>query len=109
MEKNRPKSAMFTKVNINNNKYFPWKQNNTTMNRTFFTQEKEKGDKYFRSTRVGSCRKIVVRNGIPLALPFRVKNPRGEPLTHFNYTLKQFPKNVTNYFTDYCIKRRENH
>ena len=107
MEKYRPKSAMLIKGN--NNTYFSSKPSNSAFSKTFFIQEKETGDKYFRSTRVGSCRKIVVKNGIPFALTFKVKNPRGEPLTHFNYTLKQFPKNPTSYYLDYCTKRRENH
>ena len=109
MEKYRPKSAAINQENINNNKYFPNRQNYNAFSKTFFIQEKETGDKYFRSTRVGSCRKIVVRNGIPIALTFKVKNPRGEPMTHFNYTLKQLPKNPSSYYIDYCTKKRQNH
>ena len=107
MEKYRPKSAL--EINhIKPNHYLPNIKNNR-FQKTFFIQEKESGDKYFRSTRVGSCRKIVVRNGIPIALTFKVKNPRGEPLTHFNYTLKQRPKNPTSYYLDFCTKKEENH
>ena len=106
MEKYRPKSAAINQENIN---YFPNRQNYNAFSKTFFIQEKETGDKYFRSTRVGSCRKIVVRNGIPIALTFKVKNPRGEPMTHFNYTLKQLPKNPSSYYIDYCTKKRQNH
>ena len=106
MDKYRPKSAM---VNKPSDTYFSKNSNNNPFTKTFFIQEKETGDKYFRSTRVGSCRKVVVKNGLPFALTFKVKNPRGEPMTHFNYTLKQFPKNPTNYFTDYCLRRQENH
>ena len=105
MDKYRPKSAMENKPA---NSYFSSKPNNP-FTKTFFIQEKDTGDKYFRSTRVGSCRKIVVKNGLPFALTFKVKNPRGEPMTHFNYTLKQFPKNPTSYYLDYCTKREENH
>ena len=93
MDKFRPKTASFNKPN---NTYF-----NTPkigFQKTFFNQEKDKGDEYFRTTRVGSCRKIVVKNGLPFALTFKVKNPRGEPLTHYNYTLKRFPINPTSYF-----------
>ena len=104
MEKYRPKSAL----NIPNKSYLPNLKNNQHQ-KTFFIQEKESGDEYFRSTRVGSCRKIVVKNGIPIALTYKVKNPRREPLTHFNYTLKQRPKNPTSYYLDYCVKKRENH
>ena len=105
MENYRPKTAS---INKPNNTYF----SNTPkigFQKTFFNQEKDKGDEYFRTTRVGSCRKIVVKNGIPFALTFKVKNPRGEPLTHFNYTLKQLPKNPTSYFIDYCTKKNDCH
>ena len=105
MENFRPKTAG---INKPYNKYFSSKPKNG-FQKTFFIQEKDKGDEYFRSTRVGSCRKVVVKNGLPFALTFKVKNPRGEPMTHFNYTLKQFPKNPTSYFIDYCTKREENH
>ena len=107
MEKYRPLSATIN----HKNKCFENSQKNLQdgFNKTFFTLEKDKGDKYFSSTRVGSCRRIEVKNGIPLALTFKVKNPRGEPMTHFNYTLKQLPKNPTSYFIDYCTKKEENH
>ena len=107
MEKYRPLSATINHKNT----FFANSQKNLQdgFNKTFFTLEKDKGDKYFRSTRVGSCRRIEVKNGIPLALTFKVKNPRGEPMTHFNYTLKQLPKNPTSYFVDYCTKKEENH
>ena len=108
MDKYRPKSAA---INLCNKGYFSNTQNDfqNSFGKTFFIQEKDKGDKYFRSTRVGSCRRVVVKNGIPFALTFKVKNPRGEPMTHFNYTLKELPKNPTSYFVDYCTKKEENH
>ena len=105
MDKFRPKTVA---INKPNNTYFS-KVPKESFGKTFFIQEKETGDKYFRSTRVGSCRKIVVKNGLPFALTFKVKNPRGEPMTHFNYTLKQFPKNPTSYFLDYCTRKEECH
>ena len=77
--------------------------------KTFFIQEKDKGDEYFRTTRVGSCRKVIIRNGLPIALSYKVKNIRGGPLTHFNYTLKQLPKNNSTYFEDFCTLKEENH
>ena len=108
MEKCRPRSAS---VIHEYNSFYSNKKHNKQkgFNKTFFLFEKEKGDKYFRSTRVGSCRRIVVKNGLPFALSFKVKNPRGEPMTHFNHTLKQLPRNPTSYFLDYCTKKEENH
>ena len=107
MENSRPKSAL--NLRANNNTYFGSNPRNNALSKTFFIQEKETGDKYFRSTRVGSCRKIVVKNGLPFALTFKVKNPRGEPMTHFNYTLKQPPKNPSSYYLNYCTKKQINH
>ena len=111
MENNRPKTSMRKIYPINKHKlnYVTLRQQNNSQLNTFFVQEKETGDKYFRSTRVGSCRKIIIRNNLPYALTYRVKNPHGGPMNHFKYTLKQLPKNPSNYFLDFCIKRRENH
>ena len=96
MFQSRPRTGFSTKnrpsIGPNNNNF---NSTNPNFHRTFFIQEKEKGDPYFRKTRVGSCRRVVVRNGIPFALTFKVKNPRGEPMTHYKYTLKQKPKNPT--------------
>ena len=82
-------------------------KNNFT--KTFFLPEKDKGDFYFRNTKVGSCRKIIVKNSLPLAMTFKIKNSRGEPLTHFNHTLKRIPKNTSSYFFDYCTPKTESH
>ena len=96
-----PKDSFFS--HVNNENY----QKGFT--KTFFVQEKEKGDEFFRATRVGSCRKVILKNSIPLAVTFKIKNPRGEPLTHFNYTLKKIPKNISTYFFDYCTQKQKNH
>ena len=110
MNQSRPRTGFKTKnrPNIGPN-YGNYNPNNTNFRSTFFIQEKEKGDPYFRTTRVGSCRRVVVRNGIPFALTFRVKNPRGEPMTHYRYTLKQKPKNPTTYQVDYCMSKKDCH
>ena len=106
MDQYRPRSATI------NCDHRPFSTNNKwgqAFNKTFFIQEKETGDKFFRKTRVGSCRKVVVKNGIPFALTYKVKNPRGEPMTHFNYTLKQIPKRPSSYYLDYCTKKQDFH
>ena len=74
-----------------------------------FLQEKEKGDYFFRNTKVGSCRKILVKNGSSLALTFKIRNLRGEPLANYKHTLKQLPKLTTSYFLDFCTPKTENH
>ena len=110
MYKTRPKTGFRPKdrtyICPNNNNF---NQNNTNFHKTFFIEEKEKGDPYFKSTKVGSCRRLVIRNGIPFALTFKVKNPRGEPLTHYKYTLKKQPRNPTTYQVDYYMPKKDCH
>jgi hypothetical protein len=110
MKENRPKtSCLSTKkrpsIDIFNNNF----DTHTNYRKTFFNQEKDKGDPFFRTTRVGSCRKVVVKNGIPFALTFKVKNPRGEPLTHYKFTAKEKPRLPTTYQIDYCSEKNECH
>ena len=110
MNKSRPRTGYHPKRRpnigpINNNLY----RTNPNYSKTFFIQEKDKGDPYFRSTRVGSCRKIVVKNGIPFALTYKVKNPRGEPMNHYKYTIKKKPNNPSTYQVDYCSTKIDCH
>ena len=98
MNKSRPRTGFRPKSTpslgpINNNLY----RSNPNFSKTFFIQEKEKGEPYFRTTRVGSCRRVVVKNGFPFALTYKIKNPRGEPMNHYKYTLKKPPKNPSTY------------
>ena len=114
MSQYRPLSAssnnFYKRPYLDKNKTKYNNQNNFGRTGTsFFIQEKETGDPFFKKTRVGSCRKVVVKNGIPLALTFRIKNPRGEPLTHYRYTLKKIPKKKTTYQADYCSKKLNCH
>ena len=99
-QKSRPSIGL-----IKNNFY----RTNQSLNKTFFIQEKESGDPYFRTTRVGSCRKIIVKNGMPFALTFKVKNRRGEPMNHYKYTLKKPPRNPSTYQVDYCKIKSDCH
>ena len=110
MNKSRPRTGYHPKSRpnicpINNDLY----RTNPNYSKTFFIQEKDKGDPYFRSTRVGSCRKIVVKNGIPFALTYKVKNPRGEPMNHYKYTIKKKPNNPSTYQVDYCSTKIDCH
>ena len=110
MNKLRPRTGYLPKCRpsigqIKNNFY----RTNPNLNKTFFIQEKETGDPYFRTTRVGSCRKIIVKNGIPFALTYKVKNPRGEPMNHYKYTLKKPPRNPSTYQVDYCKIKNDCH
>ena len=66
MDKYRPKTAKILKPN---NIFFSNVPKNN-FQKTFFIQEKETGDKYFQTTRVGSCRKVVVKKWYSLCFNF---------------------------------------
>ena len=73
---------------------------------TLFKVERERGDDYFKNAKVGSCKRVVVINGNPLAIAFDIRNKRGEPLNNYKYTLKCLPKLRTTYEEDYgCNKQ----
>ena len=82
---------------------------NNSFMKTYFLQEKSKGDEYFRDTKVGSCRNILINNGIPLAMSFKIKNTRGEPLMNYEHTYKKLPQITSTYFHHFCTPKTVNH
>ena len=82
---------------------------NNGFTKTFFLQEKNKGDEYFRNTKVGSCRKILVNHDLPLAMTFKIKNTKGEPLMNYDHTYKKLPQITSTYFHHYCTPKTVNH
>ena len=108
----RSKSVGVTEEENKINK-FPLITGNTSLKNNFhktcFFQEKDKGDEYFRNTKVGSCRKVLVKNGLSLAISFKIRNQKGEPLANYKHTLKKLPKATSTYFHYFCTPKTENH
>ena len=104
--KSRPKSAAIP--GQNKRPFLPSARGTNTQNfgRTFFAQEQDQGDEFFRDTRVGSCRKVVVKNNIPFAYSFRIRNKKGEKLMNYKHTLKIPKRQYTTYQADYCNNNR---
>ena len=75
----------------------------------YFLPEKNKGDEYFLDTKVDSCRKILINNGLPRAISFKIRNSRGEPLMNYNHTYKKLPQITSTYFYHYCAPKTVNH
>ena len=67
-----------------------------------FHKDDKKGDKFFRNTKVGSCRKVLFKNGLSLAISFKIRNQKGEPLANYKHTLKKLPKATSTYFHYFC-------
>ena len=76
---------------------------------SLFLQEKEKGDKFFRNTKVGSCRKVLFKNGLSLAISFKIRNQKGEPLANYKHTLRKLPVATSTYYHFFCRPKIENH
>jgi len=49
----------------------------------FFNTAKEKTNKFFKETKVGSCSHVFVKNGVALAVPFKVINQKGKALNNY--------------------------
>ena len=82
---------------------------NNTFMKKYFLPEKNKGDEYFLDTKVNSCRKILINNGLPRAISFKIRNSRGEPLMNYNHTYKKLPQITSTYFYHYCAPKTVNH
>ena len=82
---------------------------NNTFMKKYFLPEKNKGDEYFLDTKVDSCRKILINNGLPRAISFKIRNSRGEPLMNYNHTYKKLPQITSTYFYHYCAPKTVNH
>ena len=53
-----------------------------------FKSSKDKTNQFFKETKVGSCSHVFVKNGVALAVPFKIKNYKDQPLNNY----KNYPK-----------------
>jgi len=51
-----------------------------------FKTKKESTNVFFKSSRVASCSHIIVKNGVSIAVPYQIKNEKGNPLQNFKTT-----------------------
>ncbi len=93
----RTKSAFLNKQNRISINDFP-NENQTK----YFIQDKKNTNIYYRKARVGSARKIIIKNGIPKAICYDIRNRRGQKLNHYKYTIRKNKENKTIYQKDYC-------
>ena len=45
---------------------------------TYFTQDKKHTAPFFQQTKVGSCNRVVIRNGVPVAICYPIRNRKGK-------------------------------
>ena len=97
MIRTRPQSAGF------NNQNRPQIDENINGTQTsYFTRDKKNTDPYYRKARVGSAKKVIVRNGVPMAVCYDIRNHRGQKLNHYKYTITKQKENKSIYQKDYC-------
>lgn len=78
--------------------------NNTLKNSRYFNTSKDKTNEFFKQTKVDSCSHILVKNGVSLAVPFNVTNPKGRPLNHYKYAPVRSSESTSIYRKDYCVR-----
>lgn len=71
-------------------------------NKSWMTQDKKNSSKYFEKSKVESCSKIVIKNGVPMAITYKTKDKLNRPMTYYKFTPKPKPKDKSIYQTDYC-------
>ena len=97
MIRTRPQSAGFHSQNR------PQIEDNINGTQTsYFTRDKKNTDPYYRKARVGSAKKVIVRNGVPMAICYDIRNHRGQKLNHYKYTITKQKENKSIYQKDYC-------
>ena len=67
----------------------------------FFTPNKNRTNSFFRNSKVGSCKYVMVRNGQSKAMPFRIRNERGRCLNHYKTVPKKLEEVKSVYEHDY--------
>jgi len=51
-----------------------------------FNTNKKRTNEFFKESKVNSCSHIIVKNGVTIAIPYQIKNERGEKLLKFKTT-----------------------
>ena len=71
---------------------------------TYFTQDKKHTAPFFKQTNVGSCNKVVIRNGVPIAICYPIRNRKGQALNNYKNIPGWKPEERTIYQKDYKPK-----
>ena len=68
---------------------------------TYFTQDKKHTAPFFKQTKVGSCNTVVIRNGVPIAICYPIRNRKGQALNNYKNIPGWKPEERTIYQKDY--------
>lgn len=73
-------------------------------NTSVFRGDKTKSSQFFKNTKVESCSHIVEHKGRTFAIPYKVTNSKGRPLSSFKYNIYKKPQEKSIYQMDYSVK-----
>ena len=51
-----------------------------------FNTNKESTNEFFKKSKVGSCSHIIVKNGVSIAIPFKITDAKGKKLGSYKTT-----------------------
>lgn len=69
-----------------------------------FSVDKSKSAPFFQTTRVKSCSRIIEHKGKCIAVPFKILNSKGRPLSAYKYTNHKQKELKSIYALDYSKK-----
>ena len=69
----------------------------------FFNSSKEKTNEFFKESKVGSCSHVFVKNGVALAVPFKIINHKDKPLNNYKNGPQRSSENKSVYRSDFDV------
>ena len=69
----------------------------------FFNTSKEKTNEFFKESKVGSCSHVFVKNGVALAVPFKIINHKDKPLNNYKNGPQRSSETSSIYRTDFNV------
>ncbi len=93
MSFSRPYSAQTSRPKINSQK-----------SSQFFKPDKSQTQDFFKTTRVDSCSHIIEDKNRCIAVPFKIINSKGRPLSAYKYTQPKSTQQKSIYGKDFTIK-----
>jgi hypothetical protein len=70
----------------------------------YFNPNKDKTHEFFKQSKVGSCSRVLVKNGQSLAINFAITNNKGRPLNDFKLKENKSSETQSVYRKDYTPK-----
>jgi hypothetical protein len=78
------------------------KENSNTMKQSkFFNTSKEQTHEFFKETKVGSCSHVLVKNGVSLAVPYKITNQKGKSLNNYKNVPQRSSETKSVYKSDF--------